>query len=112
MLNKGALSGIAVGVIGLIVCIFASMTGIGRLAAQQAPVSVPAIPAVLQSYKLVTADRLKKPEDGDWLMTRRTYDGWGYSPLSQITPDNVKALQPVWTFATGVTNGHEAPPIV
>ena len=45
-------------------------------------------------------------------MIRRTYDGWGYSPLDQITPANVARLQPVWVFATGVTNGHEAPPIV
>ena len=45
-------------------------------------------------------------------MVRRTYDGWGYSPLDEITPDNVRRLQPVWVFATGVTNGHEAAPIV
>ena len=29
-------------------------------------------------------------------MIRRTYDGWGYSPLDQITPANVARLQPVW----------------
>ena len=77
----------------------------------QAPVQTP-VAAILQNYKPVTAERLKKPEDGDWLMVRRTYDGWGYSPLDQITPANVTRLQPVWVFATGVTNGHEAPPIV
>ena len=60
----------------------------------------------------MTPERLKKPEDGDWLMVRRTYDGWGYSPLEQITSGNVSRLQPVWVFSTGVTNGHEAPPIV
>src|ERR671923_1747969 len=64
------------------------------------------------SYPPVTAERLKRPADGDWLMVRRTYDGWNYSPLAEITPDNVKRLQPVWSFATDVTNGHEAPPIV
>jgi alcohol dehydrogenase (cytochrome c) len=72
----------------------------------------PAAGRVLQSYKPVTGERLKKPEDGDWLMVRRTYDGWGYSPLDEITPGNVRRLQPVWVFATGVTNGHEAAPIV
>jgi alcohol dehydrogenase (cytochrome c) len=70
------------------------------------------IPPILQAYKPVTAERLKKPDEGDWLMVRRTYDGWGYSPLTQITPETVKRLQPAWVFATGVTNGHEAPPIV
>src|SRR5215475_9371986 len=70
------------------------------------------IPPMLQNYQQVTAERLKKPEDADWLMIRRTYDGWGYSPLEQITAKNVTRLQPAWVFSTGVGNGHEAPPIV
>ncbi|HEV3217754.1 MAG TPA: PQQ-binding-like beta-propeller repeat protein, partial [Vicinamibacterales bacterium] len=69
-------------------------------------------PAALKNYTPVTAERLKKPDDGDWLMIRRTYDGWGYSPLAQITPANVKRLQPVWLMSTGMENGHQAPPIV
>src|SRR5215468_2545669 len=69
-------------------------------------------PAVLQNYPAVTPEQLKKPADGDWLMVRRTYDGWGYSPLEQISKANVARLQPVWSIATGVTSGHQAPPIV
>ena len=65
-----------------------------------------------REYRAVTADRLKNPDAGDWLMVRRTFNGWGYSPLKQITPANVSRLEPVWTFATGQENGHEAPPIV
>jgi alcohol dehydrogenase (cytochrome c) len=70
------------------------------------------MPEILQSYRPVTAERLLKPDDGEWLMIRRTYDGWGYSPLDQITTANVARLQPVWVFATGAMNGHEAPPLV
>src|SRR5262245_5679578 len=83
-------------------------------AAQQTPAAPPApvIPAILQNYKPASAERLLKPEDGDWLMVRRTYDGWGYTPLDQITPSNVARLQPAWVFATGQTNGHEAAPII
>ncbi len=82
-------------------------------AAQTPPTQPPApVPAVLQNYKPVTAERLKNPEDSDWLMVRRTYNGWGYSPLFQITTANVQRLQPVWVLATGVNNGHEAVPIV
>ena len=66
----------------------------------------------LRDYKTVTAERLTKPDDGDWTMIRRTYDGWGYSPLTQITTDNVQRLQPAWVFATGVNSGHEAAPLV
>jgi len=70
------------------------------------------VPLLLQNYKLVTAERLIKPDDSDWMMVRRTYDGWGYSPLAQITPRNVQRLQPAWVFATGVNSGHEAAPLV
>ena len=45
-------------------------------------------------------------------MTRRTYNGWGYSPLDQINTRNVSRLQPVWTMSTGMNNGHEAAPLV
>jgi alcohol dehydrogenase (cytochrome c) len=81
----------------------------GPLVVAQAPAPQP---AVLQSYPAVTADQLKAPPDGDWPMVRRTYDGWGYSPLPQITPANVARLQPVWSMSTGMTSGHQAPPIV
>lgn len=78
----------------------------------RSPAEVGAVPAILQSYTPVTAERLRKPDDGEWLMIRRTYDGWGYSPLEQITPANVTRLQLAWVLATGTNNGHEAPPIV
>ncbi|MBV8842462.1 MAG: PQQ-dependent dehydrogenase, methanol/ethanol family [Bryobacterales bacterium] len=72
----------------------------------------PPVPAVLRNYQPVTAERLKNPEDGNWLMIRRTYDGWGYSPLTQITPDNAARLKPLWIFSTGEPKVHEAAPIV
>ena len=80
--------------------------------AQRGPATPPPMPEVLQNYQPVTAERLLKPEDGNWLMIRRTYNGWGYSPLTQITPDNVKNLRLQWVFATGETRVHEAAPIV
>jgi alcohol dehydrogenase (cytochrome c) len=76
------------------------------------PDTPPPVPPILQSYKPVTQEELKQPADGDWLMYRRTYNGWGYSPLSQITVENVEKLKPVWTLATGQVEGHQAPPIV
>src|SRR5712691_4051307 len=94
----------------------------GTISARQQPAQPPAQPpvqqtptpiaAILENYKSVTAVRLKKPEDSDWLMVRRSYDGWGYSPLDQITTKNVEKLVPVWEFSTGVVSGHEAPPLV
>jgi alcohol dehydrogenase (cytochrome c) len=58
------------------------------------------VPPILQSYKPVTSERLKQPEDGDWLLYRRTYDGWGYSPLSQITTENAGRLKLASSKAT------------
>jgi len=80
----------------------------------QRPQITPLVPAdaSLVEYRSVTADRLLNPDDGDWLMIRRTYDGWGYSPLTEITPSNVAQLHPVWAFSTGMTSGHQSPPIV
>src|SRR5436190_20700270 len=96
----------------LVLIIVATAVGLaGQPPAPQAPLPLPPPPG-LQNYKPVTADRLRRPEDSDWLMVRRTYDGWGYSPLDQITPANVARLQPAWVFATGQTNGHEAAPII
>jgi alcohol dehydrogenase (cytochrome c) len=90
-------------------CLFAAIAT-GQPPSPPAPAA--SLPLVLQNYKPVTPERLRHPDDGDWLMVRRTYDGWGYSPLDQVTPANVTRLQPAWVFSTGVLNGHEAPPIV
>ena len=35
-----------------------------------------------------------------------------YSRLEQINTDNVKQLQPAWTFSTAIVRGHEAAPLV
>src|SRR6476646_2376946 len=80
--------------------------------AQQQPAPAGPMPAALQNYQPVTAERLKNPEPGNWLMIRRTYDGWGYSPLDQITTQNVTRLRPVWGFSTSEARVHESAPIV
>ena len=96
--------------------VFAALLGALPLLAQQNPprASGPdaAAAAILRSYQPVTAARLLQPEDANWLMIRRTYDGWGYSPLDQITTSNVARLKPVWSLPTGVDRVHEAAPIV
>ena len=53
----------------------------------------------------VTDEMLQDPAPGDWLMWRRTLDGWGYSPLDQIDRDNVGDLRMVWTRA--LTEGRQ-----
>ena len=53
----------------------------------------------------VTDVMLQDPAPEDWLMWRRTLDGWGYSPLDQINGDNVGDLQLVWS--RGLTAGRQ-----
>ena len=53
----------------------------------------------IKNYHDITDNDLVHPSDNDWLMGRRTYSGWSYSPLTQITPDNVKNLQLQWAWA-------------
>jgi PQQ-dependent dehydrogenase (methanol/ethanol family) len=52
-------------------------------------------------FVLVTDAMLQAPPARDWLMWRRTPNGWGYSPLDQINQQNVSRLQRVWTHEMG-----------
>ncbi|MCE9650509.1 MAG: glucose/quinate/shikimate family membrane-bound PQQ-dependent dehydrogenase [Parvibaculum sp.] len=46
---------------------------------------------------------------GEWPAYGRTYAGDRYSPLNQITPQNVKQLKTAWTFHTGDIRGPSDP---
>ena len=47
----------------------------------------------------VTEAMLHDPDPADWLNWRRTLDGWGHSPLDQITTENAEDLHLVWSWA-------------
>src|SRR6476620_11770789 len=74
--------------------------------AQQAPASEAA-----KNLKPVTNEMLRNPPAADWLMWRRTYDGYGFSPLDQINKDNVKNLKPAWSWSMN-PGATETTPIV
>ena len=57
------------------------------------------------AFEPVTDVMLQNPAPEDWLMWRRTLDGWGYSPLDQVTRDNVGDLRMVWSRA--LTDGRQ-----
>src|SRR5438270_4957428 len=52
------------------------------------------------------------PDDDQWRMVPKDYANLRYSALDQITPENIKNLHVAFTFSTGVTQGHEAAPLV
>ena len=62
----------------------------------------------------VTAERLHKgtADTSGWYLYGGTYDNLRYSPLADITRDNVTKLTPTWLFQTGVPGQLEAAPIV
>lgn len=47
----------------------------------------------------VTDTLLREPPAESWLSWRRTYDGWGYSPLDQINRNNVRRMQLHWSWS-------------
>jgi PQQ-dependent dehydrogenase (methanol/ethanol family) len=50
--------------------------------------------------------------DGDWTTFNRTYGGERFSPLKEITTDNVGELRPVCTYDTGETVAFQTGPLV
>jgi len=66
----------------------------------------------IQNYAPVTDAMLSHPADSDWLMGRRNYAGWSYSPLSQINSGNVKSLQLQWVWAMNEGGANETTPLV
>ena len=66
----------------------------------------------IQNYVPVTDEMLRNPPDGDWLMFRRTYAGWSYSPLNQINTSNVSQLQLKWMWSMPENGTMEITPMV
>ena len=67
-------------------------------AGQAAGQSTAAERSIVEDYGPVTAAMLIDPPAGDWLMWRRTYGHWGYSPLEQINRSNVDELRLAWAW--------------
>ena len=68
-----------------------ALTAVALALASAAPVARAQAPA---GFVPVTDAMLRDPAPADWPMWRRTLDGWGYSPLDEITPESVGGLRP------------------
>ena len=66
----------------------------------------------VKNFVPVTDEMLRNPDAGDWLMIRRNYQAWSYSPLTAITNKNVKALRLAWVWAMNDGGANEPTPIV
>jgi alcohol dehydrogenase (cytochrome c) len=66
----------------------------------------------IQNYEPVTEAMMNHPPDGDWLMFRRNYQGWSFSPLKQINTANVGSLQLKWMWSLPENGTMEITPLV
>ena len=66
----------------------------------------------MKNYVPVTDEMLRNPDPGDWLMVRRNYQGWSYSPLDADHRDNVKDLQLAWVWAMNEGGANQPTPLV
>src|SRR5438477_6474790 len=87
--------------------------GRGRGAAEgPPPVTGLTVTGEVQNFVPVTDAMLRKPDPGDWLMIRRDYFASDYSPLNQVTKDNVKDLQLVFKSPMHEGGTNQPAPIV
>ena len=92
-ITRSVLVGVIVG--------FSFVSGLATAFAQSTSEFVPVTDAMLQ-----------EPSPDDWLMWRRTLDGWGYSPLDQIDRSNVDDLRMVWSRALNTPGRQQGTPLV
>jgi len=93
---------------------------LGKMAAMEARAAEFAQPVghgltvagTVKNYIDVTDEMLIHPADGEWPMYRRNYQGWSFSPLKQITPENVKTLTLKWAWNMNEGGASQVTPIV
>jgi glucose dehydrogenase len=68
--------------------------------------------AIPMALLLVIGAAPQRKTDTDWPSFGRDPGAQRYSPLTQITPQNVSQLQPAWSFDTGVTNLQVTPIVI
>lgn len=66
----------------------------------------------VKNYVPVTDAMLRNPPPGDWLMARRNYQAWSYSPLDEITRSNVRELRLAWSWAMNEAGSNQPMPLV
>jgi len=75
------------------------------------PLPVNTINKPVENFRPVTDALLQNPPAGDWLSWRRTLDGQGYSPLKDITRENVGGLRLAWV-STMKDGSNQSTPLV
>jgi alcohol dehydrogenase (cytochrome c) len=86
--------------------------GAGAAPPGPAPSRGHSVQGEVTGYVPVTDEMLRNPPPGDWLMARRNYQGWSYSPLDQVTRANVKELRLAWSWSMMEGAANQPMPLV
>lgn len=92
----------------LLCFIFVLLTGCNQSPEKGSVEHIKAVTSAVDLDRLVNADNT--PED--WLSVGRNYSEDRFSPLAQITKQNIDSLGLAWTLNLGTTKGFEATPLV
>src|SRR5262249_38911422 len=76
------------------------------------PLAVLGLAFALGALAKVRHNNITKSAGENWLTYAGTYAGWRYSPLHEITSDDVKNLVPKWIYRVPNARGLESSPIV
>jgi len=61
---------------------------------------------------LTASSTIVAQQSGEWLTYSGNYSSHRYSPLTQLTADNVSKLRPVWAYQPPGTGSIESTPLV
>jgi len=76
--------------------------------ASKGPIGL-AVAGEVKHFVPVTDAMLRNPDPSNWLMIRGNYQAWNYSPLAQITRNNVQDLRLLWEWAMDEGTNEVAP---
>ena len=93
-----ATTAVAIGTVATGEAAAAQAAAASRLASS-APEAGVTVAGEVEDFRPVTDAMLRQPDDGDWLMIRRNYEAWSYSPLAEIDRGNVGDLELAWIWA-------------
>ncbi len=66
----------------------------------------------VKNFTPVTAEMLRHPDPADWLMLRHDYQASNFSPLDQITRNNIGDLRLVWQWNMNEGGTNQPAPLV
>jgi quinohemoprotein ethanol dehydrogenase len=76
------------------------------------PPAAPAAAAPAARAAALDSERLARAEPEQWFTPGRDANGTYFSPLRDITPDNVRRLGFAWDYKLGTSRGQEATPLI